>query len=563
MTVIELGHEQQEGHPDRQLVAGRYRLHSRIGHGRLGEIYEADDEGYRDLGVGQRVAIQLLPDRIADNNGLFSKLKFGYTVIRSASHPNIVSYFDVDHDGDFGYLIMARLDGASLRTILNDATMLPLDEASPVIRAVGDALQFLHAKSIVHGELTAENVFITEDLEVRLLDIVPLDSASSILRGVASGDPFSRSEIEDDVYGLACLAYEMLAGKHPFNFHSWADARHAGIEPPRIGSLPEKQWNALCRALSFDHERRTPAVADFLHEFGITGTERLQPSRDATTERASSSKFMEKDAQPAAHSTDRSPGVHASDHMTSDNRVDPPIGRIARPKSAREKRKRAKWIPSPILVLVLLGLGTWFVYGQPRDDIVTLTDYVDSYLDGRFTGGRDDSLSINAGDIAPTVSQDAESAIVPPSTPTQIVAEDAADATDAAETLPADEPLADSETDASQSESEFAVIQSFVTISERDGAARITARRPENAADRVFWWTGDHTAIADRDYIPIELPVEGFTSGEEAETIHIPLIDDGLPEPRETFYVYLGRHNAQLGRLEPILRVRVEISDDE
>jgi len=57
--------------------------------------------------------------------------------------------------------------------------------------------------------------------------------------------------------------------------------------------------------------------------------------------------------------------------------------------------------------------------------------------------------------------------------------------------------------------------------------------------------------------------VEGFTSGEEAETIHIPLIDDGLPEPRETFYVYLGRHNAQLGRLEPILRVRVEISDDE
>ena len=57
--------------------------------------------------------------------------------------------------------------------------------------------------------------------------------------------------------------------------------------------------------------------------------------------------------------------------------------------------------------------------------------------------------------------------------------------------------------------------------------------------------------------------MEGFTSGEEAETLHIPLINDGLPEPSETFYVYLGLHNTQLGRLEPIARIRVEINDDD
>ena len=147
MTTLELGHEQQPIEPDRRLVAGRYRLRAQIGTGRLGDIYDADDEGYRELGVGGRVAVQLLPDRIALDNGLFSKLKLGYTVLRAGSHPNIVAYLDIGHDGKFGYLVMELLDGASLRFVLDDVTTLPLDEALPVIRAVGDALQFLHAKS--------------------------------------------------------------------------------------------------------------------------------------------------------------------------------------------------------------------------------------------------------------------------------------------------------------------------------------------------------------------------------------------------------------------------------
>ena len=65
MTTLDLGQEQRAVQSDRRLVAGRYRLHAQIGHGRLGDIYEAEDEGYRELGVGSRVAIQLLPDRIA------------------------------------------------------------------------------------------------------------------------------------------------------------------------------------------------------------------------------------------------------------------------------------------------------------------------------------------------------------------------------------------------------------------------------------------------------------------------------------------------------------------
>jgi hypothetical protein len=102
-----------------------------------------------------------------------------------------------------------------------------------------------------------------------------------------------------------------------------------------------------------------------------------------------------------------------------------------------------------------------------------------------------------------------------------------------------------------------------VTVYERDGAARIAFRRPVGTTGTVVWWTADGTAIAESDYIPLQQPVVAFASGEEAETLHIPLVNDGLPEPKETFLVYLGQRNAASGELEPIARVRVDINDDD
>lgn len=583
MTTVKLGHESQAIQPDRQLVAGRYRLHAPIGHGRLGDIYEGTDEGYKELGVGQHVAVQLLPEKIALDHGLFNKLKVGFTELRSVSHPNIVPFLDFDHDGKFGYLAMGFLDGASLRFILDDVTTLPLDEATAVIRAIGDALSFLHARSIVHGQLTADGVFITEDLEVRLLDIVPLESDATILRNVASSDPFARCDVRDDIYAIACLAYEMLAGRHPFNFQTLAEARHAKLEPDRIDALPERQWHALRHALSFDRDQRTDTIADFLHAFGITGSERLRRTDDAAPEALLGNSSHEATTPP--------------DHVATDVPLPQPITPKVEPDVARAKRIRGRRILLPFLLLTLVGLGTWFFYGQPRDDLVVFIDYAESLVDtgpGDIGGGAipiGPSESVTATpqvaesenrEFADEESGSQESAIALPDTPTQSTDRTdtqteatTGDTTTAIEEAPAqtaDEQLAEPETDAIQSyevdasseaRTETTLINSFVTLSERDGAARITTRRPLDSDGRFVWWTSDHTAIANEDYIPIDDPVVGFASGDEAETIHIPLINDSLAEPRETFYVYLGQYDMQLGQLEPILRVLVEINDDD
>jgi len=551
MTSLELGHEQQPVQAAMRLVAGRYRLRARIGSGRLGDIYEAHDEGYRELGVGGRVAIQLLPDRIALDNGLFSKLKLGYTVLRAGAHPNIVPYLDCDHDGKFGYLVMERLDGASLRFVLDDVTTLPLEETLPVIRAVGDALQFLHAKSMVHGQLCAESVFITETLEVRLLDVVPLESASTILRGIASRDPFSRTDASDDVYALACLAYEMLAGKHPFNFHPPAEASAAGIRPARIPSLPEQPWNAIRLGLSPEHEKRPETIRAFLDELGITGTERLRRSETSP---------VDDRVEPTPPRHDTAP-VRRSEAV-----VTGPVAHAGKRREiARTRRKRASRRRSLALLPVLAGLVAWYFYGQPQDDIANLA--------ARISGPGEPLPAVERagpGAVArepETVPQDVPAPVARAETsPPAAVEEPASDAAPvlaAPATDTGNEPQPEPAIEQASEAPGSTLIQSLVTVYERDGAARIAFRRPVGTTGTVVWWTADGTAIADSDYIPLEQPVIAFASGEEAETLHVPLVNDGLPEPKETFLVYLGQRNAASGELEPIARVRVDINDDD
>jgi hypothetical protein len=568
LTTIELSHGEQAAPEPPQLVAGRFLLHEQIGTGRLGDIYDAVDEGYRELGVGGRVAIQLLPDRIALDQGLFSKLKLGYTVLRASPHPNIVRYLDCDHDGRYGYLVMERLDGASLRFVLDDTGSLPFDETLPVVRAIGDGLQFLHAKSMVHGQLTARNVFITETLDVRLLDIVPLDSGSAFLRGVASRDPFSRCEVRDDIYALACLTYEILAGKHPFNFQPPSEASLAGIEPDRVRSLPERPWLALRRALSFDADERPATVAEFLGELGITGTERLRPSADTESRR---------NAEPSPRAPAKANAVDAGTtaHKAPAPKPAPPVV-VAAPAPPNEKRraiarrKRASRIRATMLAVVLAGLATWYFAGQPRDDLAEIAALAESYLPSQVA----ESPVVVVEQSAPVA---AVSTSAPPAVAETVPEPETREVESAIDEAPAvpeaaDEPAVTAETVDDPGVSETVaepgapaatLVQSFVTVYERDGAARITYRQPVGATTALFWWTGDDTAVADSDYIALEAPVLAFASGEEAETVHIPLVNDSLPEAREVFYVFLGQRNAASGRLEPIAQIRVEVNDDD
>ncbi|HEX6999939.1 MAG TPA: protein kinase [Gammaproteobacteria bacterium] len=270
------------------VIANRYVLASYLGNGRYGEVYKALDRALSDPQFHQEhfVALHLLHDGIAQQTHLLQRLESAYQQPHSWSHPNVVKVRGFGSDRGRYFLAMELLEGATLRSII-DATpgeLLPEAEIFAVLRAVGDALQFAHAKGVVHGDVRPEKIFITHEYAIKVLDLLPASVPRTVPffvedeapNGLASPDP------RDDVYGLACVAYELFAGRHPFNANSPLEALNAGLGlAPIPGSAPER-WHALARALALRREERTGSVAAFLRDLGVKGHETLRPPSEAS-----------------------------------------------------------------------------------------------------------------------------------------------------------------------------------------------------------------------------------------------------------------------------------------
>src|SRR5690606_27540928 len=91
--------------------------------------------------------------------------------VRMLSHPNIVRIFSLERDGDIAFLVLEWVDGESLRSVIDSLIPETVCEADAlgVVRAVGNALVYAHARGVVHGDVRPENVLVTERGEVRLL----------------------------------------------------------------------------------------------------------------------------------------------------------------------------------------------------------------------------------------------------------------------------------------------------------------------------------------------------------------------------------------------------------
>jgi hypothetical protein len=603
MTTAELKNSTPEFKQDRHLIAGRYHTHTRIGHGRLGEIFAAIDKGYEELGVEQQVAIQVIPDSVARDNQLFNKINSGYAILRAAAHPNIVDFLHFGRDAKFGFLVMELLDGLSLRSVLDGAEVLALDEAKPVIRGVGEALRLLHAKNMVHGNLTTSNVFITEELKVRLLDVLPLNSSETIIHDAATSAPFSRCTFDDDVFALACLTYEMLAGIHPFNYSSFADARSAGLEAEHIASLPDREWNAVRRALSFDDDQRTSSIADFMYDFGVSNVERLRPAMDEPAEQKPNVYLAEEAtppmtrlAVPAQSTAAIAPVVAAN--SASRNEVWP-----------RKKSPTTRGARLPRLVflgMLLAGVSGRSFYGQPQEQVLNWIGYIDETFNvglversnriveiqtpdpgrsasmDRVAPGNDSTVTAPAAGVTAPLADfetqhsepeltELDEGIIPvaeqstdqPAPAYPLYRRDTTGTIDEETIREEDGVLTDTDVEPMRAEPESVLVASVLSVSERDGAARIAAPRSENSATPLLWWTSEHTANAGKDFIFVEQQTVADASFEDNNILLIPLVNDNLPEPQESFYVNFGLRNSQQGRIDRIATVRVDISDDD
>lgn len=272
------------------VLQGRFKLVERIGEGGMSRVYKAVDMRRVEAhSPNPFLAVKVLTIPFDHYFDSIKALDREADKLRSLTHPNIVRVIDVDRDGQTVFMTMEFLSGESLHETLRPskaATLLP-EQRARIITSIAHALEFAHSAGIVHGDLKPGNVIITDSGEVKVIDF---GIARFLARPKDAGTPASGKNWEalnaltppyaspemiedqepdprDDVYALACIAHEVLTGRHPFARDSAVVARDSGAEVVPNAALSGAQFKAIVRGLRFARHDRTASAHAFIEEF--------------------------------------------------------------------------------------------------------------------------------------------------------------------------------------------------------------------------------------------------------------------------------------------------------
>jgi len=284
------------------VLRDRYVLEKRLGSGGMGTVFKALDRYRSDLPrANQYVAIKILHEKIDNRPELLENLRREFYCTQMLSHRNVVKVYELDRDGDVDFFTMELLEGELLGTVMERLHARPMSRphAWAIIREIGAGLAHAHARNVIHMDLKPHNIMITHGGEVRILDFgasstSTKDGAESVLRRrntlSAVTPAYACCELlagrlpdpRDDIYAFACIAYELLAGSHPFQRRPSTLARDLGVVPERPAGLTRQQWNALEIGLSWHRAGRSISVPAWLNKINTerAAVRQLPPPAD-------------------------------------------------------------------------------------------------------------------------------------------------------------------------------------------------------------------------------------------------------------------------------------------
>jgi serine/threonine protein kinase/membrane protein involved in colicin uptake len=266
------------------VIRDKYRLEEKLGEGGMGVVWKAIDL-IQEAGDARdsHVAIKFLNQDFKQHPDALKALVREFDRYKRLSHPNIVKAHNLDHLGSTFFMVMEFLKGIPLNEFIKTRPNgLSLTEAAPIIKDMGHALAYAHQEGIAHLDFKPANVFY--DPEAKIAKVIdfgiarPLDQSEREKTGfdpgalVALTDAYASYEMllsldpdqRDDIYGLACVTYELLSGKHPFNKQKATTAKYEKRSPKALPGLNHQQNRALLRGLAFYRDDRTPTADEFL-----------------------------------------------------------------------------------------------------------------------------------------------------------------------------------------------------------------------------------------------------------------------------------------------------------
>ena len=232
-----------------RVLSGRYLLHSAIGSGASGRVYVADDQRLR-----RRVAVKVLHSALADDAAFLRRFRAEAQLAASLRHANIVTVYDWGQD-DVPFMVLELLEGGSLRSMLDRGTLLTVAQAARVGRDVASALEYAHARDVLHRDVKPANLLFDEHGVVRVADFGLAralaeaswtEPAGGMLGTARYASPEQASGLQldarSDLYSLGLVLVEAVTGRVPFSSDTTigmltARTQRALVAPQELGSL--------------------------------------------------------------------------------------------------------------------------------------------------------------------------------------------------------------------------------------------------------------------------------------------------------------------------------------
>jgi serine/threonine protein kinase/Flp pilus assembly protein TadD len=281
-------------------LAGRYLLEREVGRGGMATVHLAQDLKHR-----RAVAVKVLHPELAANVGSDRFLR-EIEIAAALNHPHILTLIDSGSADRLLYYVMPFVEGESLRGRLSRERRLPVGEAVELARKVAGALAYAHSRGVVHRDIKPENVMLHQGepmvTDFGIARALSGEGESLTQTGISLGTPAYMSPEQasgehgidgrSDIYSLACMLYEMLAGEPPFTgptVQAVIVKRFTEqVRPVRTlrPEVPEEVERALFRALARAPAERFATAGDFSQALSL-GVTRTPPEGAATVVTAS------------------------------------------------------------------------------------------------------------------------------------------------------------------------------------------------------------------------------------------------------------------------------------
>jgi len=278
--------------PLQEYTFAHYQMLSLLGKGGMGEVWLA-----KDTRLGRKVALKVLPAEFTADAERVRRFAQEARAASALNHPNIITIHEIGEIANIHYIATEYVEGETLRQRMDGVSPMKAREALEVILQVAGALEAAHRSGIVHRDIKPENVMVRPDGYVKVLDFglaklvepstagldarLPIEDSVNTESGVVMGTPRcmspeqargEKTDARTDIFSLAVVFYEMIAGRAPFTGATRNDivASILKDEPPPLVSVapetPHELQHIICKALQRNREARYQNVQDLISD---------------------------------------------------------------------------------------------------------------------------------------------------------------------------------------------------------------------------------------------------------------------------------------------------------